>query len=76
MSMAKKELSSMVESIAKEQGVDMSDKVKCCNCDWHGIDELQSYHKESDHLVLIKDKNGEYMRACPNCNTDHYLMDI
>lgn len=42
------------------------DKVKCSNCTFVGTD---------DELVLLPD-GQEFYKACPNCKTDEYLMDI
>jgi hypothetical protein len=27
-------------------------------------------------LELMQDADGDWMRACPNCKTDAYLMDL
>jgi len=51
----------------------MKHTVKCNCCEWTGTEE---------DLIPMEDKNAEkdglepYMDACPNCKTDHYLMDI
>lgn len=39
--------------------------VKCCNCNWQGIEE---------DLVQFDDKEGGGF-GCPNCGTDYYLSD-
>ena len=42
------------------------DTVKCCNCDFKGIE---------DELISCKDNDG-FLSACPNCETDAYLADV
>ena len=41
--------------------------VRCNNC--------CNVYKE-DELELIKTKEGEWIQACPMCNTDEYLQTI
>lgn len=43
--------------------------VKCTQCEWTGSE---------DDLVLVwegDEEDGEWIKACPNCKTDHNLMD-
>lgn len=43
--------------------------VKCTQCEWTGSEE---------DLVLVwegTENDGEWIRACPHCKTDHNLMD-
>ena len=42
------------------------DTVKCCNCEWQGL--------ETD-LVQFDDADGGGY-GCPNCKTDEYLLDL
>jgi Zn finger protein HypA/HybF involved in hydrogenase expression len=48
-------------------------EVRCNNCDWEGY--------END-LEIIEDTFKEerfdrlFLKGCPNCKTDDYLMDI
>ena len=48
--------------------------VICNNCLWEGVEE------ELKTFVDLSDENiGHeigYVRGCPICETDHYLMDI
>lgn len=41
--------------------------IRCNNC-------MREY--EEDDLVLMRDKGGDWMHACPDCKTDAYLMDM
>jgi len=41
-------------------------EIKCNDCDFIGFE---------DDLEIFSD-NTEYFKACPNCKTDEYLMDI
>jgi len=43
------------------------DDVRCNNCEWTGID--------GEDTELVED-GGEYFKACPNCMTDAWLVDI
>lgn len=31
---------------------------------------------ESDEDLKLMDDDGEYINACPHCETDSYLMDL
>lgn len=41
--------------------------IRCNNC--------MSLFKDEDDLKIIED-DGEYINACPHCETDSYLMDV
>lgn len=42
--------------------------VRCNNCEWHGL--------EYDLIRRRYLGTGEFIRACPHCLTDEYLMDM
>ena len=42
-------------------------KVQCCECLWKGDEE---------DLVLCKENDREWVKGCPNCHTDVFLMDL
>ena len=44
----------------------MIEAVKCNDCQFIG---------DEDDLEILKD-NTEYLKGCPNCKTDSYLMNI
>ena len=50
-------------------------EVKCNNCDWEGYEEDLSLLNESNPNNK-EDKSLYFFKACPNCYTDDYLMDI
>jgi len=50
-------------------------EVKCNNCDWEGYEEDLSLLNESNPNDK-EDKSLYFFKACPNCKTDDYLMDI
>lgn len=41
-------------------------EVRCNKCGWQG---------EEEDLIIVKDKK-EFIKACPHCKTDIYLIDI
>ena len=49
--------------------------VKCNDCGWSGFEEelvlLNTTNEHND-----SDKSLYFFKACPNCHTDDYLMDI
>lgn len=48
--------------------------VRCNNCFWEGNEEeLQTFVDLSDNDIS---HDIGYIRGCPNCETDEYLMDI
>jgi hypothetical protein len=47
-------------------------EVRCNMCEWEGYEEdLELIEEESDN-----DFDRSFFRACPNCKTDDYLMDL
>lgn len=49
-------------------------KVRCNNCYWEGDEEdLETMVDLSDNDI---DHDIQYLRGCPECRTDEYLMDI
>ena len=42
--------------------------IRCNNC-------MAEYEAEEE-LEMMQDSDGDWMRACPTCRTDNYLMDI
>lgn len=50
------------------------DTVRCNNCFWIGAeDELETFVDLETETV---GKEVHYLRGCPECGTDEYLMDI
>jgi Zn finger protein HypA/HybF involved in hydrogenase expression len=55
----------------RKEAKEVSHKIRCNNCMKHFQDE--------DELVILQDKTDtqiSYMKACPDCETDSYLMDL
>lgn len=46
-------------------GTEGMNEVRCNMCMWEGDEE---------DLVMSKDEDG-LSKGCPNCQTDHYLME-
>lgn len=44
------------------------DRCRCNNC-------MREFDDDSE-LELMQDGSGDWMRACPHCRTDEYLMDL
>jgi len=67
-------------------------KIKCNNCNWTGNeDDFSPVKFDAERLneaptgmeksvsvnrILPKPWGGGYLKGCPNCMTDSYLMDI
>lgn len=48
--------------------------VRCNQCGWEGDeDDLETFTDLSDKVV---GHDIDYLRGCPHCETDEYLMDI
>lgn len=45
----------------------MKDNVICNNCEWTGVDGIDTEPLEDE---------GGFFEGCPNCKTDGYLDDI
>ena len=47
-------------------------EVKCNMCDWQGSeDELELIEEEPGNQV-----DRSFVKVCPNCQVDDYLMDL
>lgn len=65
-------------------------QVKCNNCDWVGdeedlsllsIDVNEEVKVSENKYGVVYDHNAallhcEFIKGCPNCLTDNYLMDL
>lgn len=48
--------------------IDLGVVIRCNRCLWHG---------DEDSLIRCEDASGDGTAdACPNCRTDHFLMDL
>jgi hypothetical protein len=42
--------------------------IRCTNCGREFVDD--------EDLILMQDTDGDWMHACPDCETDEHLMDL
>lgn len=49
------------------------DTVRCNNCWWHGAEEDLKLMEDPE---ITTPEDRQFMKACPNCETDGCLMDL
>ena len=55
----------------------MSEAIRCNNCGWIGTeDDLELIPLVPDNIDDADVIDVEVIDACPNCETDEYLMDL
>ena len=55
----------------------MSEAIRCNNCGWIGTeDDLELIPLVPDDIDDTNVIDVEIIDACPNCETDEYLMDL